>query len=322
MRNIILQIFAMVMIISCCYHPMIARGNETEPIKYKETVYTLTPITEYHVMTGNVIVRSSPDLESVVIGTMKTGQIAISFAQTNIGWYQIKYCGMTGYVYNRNMEQYTGGSKEEVSAKLDFAEEEIRINVLGDSITYGEKVSSQDNIYANLLGAKMGATVVNNYGLRGSTIAGIHPERFIDRCMSMDATANFIIVFGGTNDYGTNTELGSYGDISGETFYGGLNLMMCGLKQRYPDAEVIFLTPLRRLNDSRKNKIGKTLEDYVKAMIKMGEFYDIPVLDLYSAKELDFVKNRYTYMRDGIHPNDKAHVIIANYLEEQLLNVE
>ena len=140
--------------------------------------------------------------------------------------------------------------------------------------------------------------------------------------MSMDATANFIIVFGGTNDYGTNTELGSYGDISGETFYGGLNLMMCGLKQRYPDAEVIFLTPLRRLNDSRKNKIGKTLEDYVKAMIKMGEFYDIPVLDLYSAKELDFVKNRYTYMRDGIHPNDKAHVIIAHYLEEQLLNVE
>ncbi len=34
--------------------------------------------------------------------------------------------------------------------------------------------------------------------------------------------------------------MGALGDLTPDTFYGSLNLMMCGLKQMYPDGEIVL----------------------------------------------------------------------------------
>lgn len=275
--------------------------------------YVFTPGIQYVSMTSEVVVRNNASENSPAIGHMKPGQVAMATGSTDNGWYQIVICGMTGYVKVSEVAVYTGGNPEAVSPKVIFPVEGGRIDILGDSVTYGYKLVSRNNVYANTLGKKLGA-VINNYGLSGSTIAGIHPNRFLDRCLSMDATADVILVFGGTNDYGTNVTLGNYGDTSGETFYGGLNLLMCGLKQAYPDSQIVFLTPMRRLRDTKKNKVGSALSDYVSAIKQMGEFYDIPVVDLYSAPEVNFLSKRSVYMKDGLHPSDAAHGILADYI--------
>jgi len=84
-----------------------------------------------------------------------------------------------------------------------------KINILGDSITEGVGVSSQDHCYINLIADRCGATC-RNYGISGSRIAIQHTPSanprfdlyFASRVDEMAEDADIIIVFGGTNDFG------------------------------------------------------------------------------------------------------------------------
>ena len=62
------------------------------------------------------------------------------------------------------------------------------------------------------------------------------------------------------------TPVGALGDLTPDTFYGSLNLMMCGLKQMYPDGEIVLMTPLRRVGYMRRNQNGYYLNQYVFAI--------------------------------------------------------
>jgi len=279
-----------------------------------------TPGILYLVTTGQVPVKTLPDETSPAFAILQAGEIIISTAITKSGWYHITFCGINGYIKGEEIQSYAGGNAVTPALVADKStkEDPFTISALGDSITYGEKVSSQEKVYLSLLGTMFGAGKVYNYGLSGSAIAGNHPLRFVDRFRAMDPDADLIIVFGGTNDYGFNTPLGAMGDTTVDTFYGGLNLMMCEMMQRYPKSQIVFLTPLRRLRDTRKNKKGSILSEYAQAIKDMGEFYDIPVIDLYTAPEVYFLADRYRYMKDGIHPNDAAQGILADYLYQKL----
>ena len=273
----------------------------------------------YMKTTQSHVVYAGPSTAYAPLGTLENDTIAIVYALTDNYWYQIYYKGNVGYIAHDNVKLYTGGDGSITGTKLDLRGKQIVMNVLGDSITEGEKLSSQSQTYAALLGNKIGALAVRNYGLGGSAVAGNHPDRFLDRYVAMDPNANVIFVFGGTNDYGFDTPLGTFGDRHQETFYGGLNQLMCGLQQMYPSAEIVFLTPLRRENDGKKNKYGNTLNQYAQAVIDMAGFYNFRVLDLYTPGNLNFASQKSVYMRDGIHPSAKAHGILADYIYQQMI---
>lgn len=266
------------------------------------------------------VVYTGPSMTYTPLGILEKDTIAIVYAMTDNYWYQIYYKGKVGYISHDNIRLYTGGDGSAAGSKLNLQGRQIIMNVLGDSITEGEKLSSQSQTYAAVLGNQMGALAVRNYGFAGSAIAGNHPDRFLDRYISMDPNANVILVFGGTNDYGFDTPLGSFGDRHQETFYGGLNQLMCGLQQMYPSADIIFLTPIRRELDGKRNKYGNTLNQYAQAVIDMAEFYNFRVLDLYTPDNLNFAGQKSVYMKDGIHPSAKAHSILADYIYNQLMN--
>ncbi len=273
----------------------------------------VTPYTAYLSMTGDTDVYIMPGTSWAVIGRLRQGQPAIATGKTDNGWIQIYYIGMTGYVPGDSTGAYT--IPEPTIWGNIAIEGDIKINALGDSITYGDKLKNREQAYPYVFSNMAGAVKLNNYGWNGSSMAGPHPDRFIDRYPTMDPDANLILVLGGTNDYGefnkAGTPVGAMGDLTPDTFYGSLNLLMCGLQQMYPDGEIVFMTPLRRVGYMRRNQNGYYLNQYAFAIQDMASFWGIRVIDLFNEPELDFSSRQATYLVDGLHPNATGHALLG-----------
>ena len=204
--------------------------------------------------------------------------------------------------------------------------EGLKINFLGDSITEGVGVSDIETKRYTSVFEKMSGAVVRNYGIRGTCIARQHnpsekPRHaldFLDRVEVMDADADIVVVFGGTNDFGHgDAAFGSFIARDEYTFCGALHSLVLRLKRRFPDAEIVFMTPLHRDIECRPNPTtGKLLIDYVRAMREILEYYAIPVLDLYSVSGIQpAMEGGLDDMTvDGLHPNDKGAQRIADRL--------
>lgn len=289
------------------------------PVQAAGTIpsYTVTEILPCYVeTTAPVPVYTEPFFDAEAVGTAPEEVVFLVLGITDNGWYQVRYLGKKCYITPANLIIYAGGEKETAMPALSRTGGYM-VNFLGDSITYGDKLTNLNQSYAALLAVMMNASVYRNYGLKGSCMGGEHPDRFWDRYSEMSDDANLVFVMGGTNDYEFSTPLGQFGDTSTKTFYGVVNLLMCSLQQKYPDAQIVFLTPLRRYRGTAKNADGHNVEDYVNAMMVMGEFYDIPVIDLYHANGLNFVGSRNDLV-DGLHPTAAGHRKIANYIYQTL----
>lgn len=205
-----------------------------------------------------------------------------------------------------------------------------KIAFLGDSITEGCGTSGVDKVYWSLIGQRTGAQVYG-YGIGGTKIAkprvmgldAVSDQYFGSRVDSMIPDADIVVVFGGTNDFGWgDAPLGTMEDRREDTFYGAYHLLLQKLIERYPDAQLVVMTPLHRGNedDGLYNSQGVrrmgTLKCYVEAIRQVAEFYGVVVTDLYATcpiqPRVESLKARY--MPDGLHPNDAGHVLIADRL--------
>lgn len=200
-----------------------------------------------------------------------------------------------------------------------------KINFIGDSITYGVGPSSFDKTYHALIAQREGI-IARNYGISGSKIAkyveSIYDIRdnmpFCLRVDEMDADADAIVVFGGTNDYGMGIPLYDADHTFDKyTFHGALHILIRALLERYPGSPIIFMTPIHRMCEKNSGGFcGKPLSEYVQMIRDVCEAYSIPVCDLYKNAGIyaDDQKQRELYIPDGLHPNDAGHEIIASRL--------
>ncbi len=203
-----------------------------------------------------------------------------------------------------------------------------KIVFLGDSITAGSGVQDKENVYWKALGRLSGSNCIG-YGISGHRIADQHAEEtgtytpFSNRVTLMDEDADIIVVFGGTNDYGHgDAPLGSFSDRTVDTFYGAMHVLCLKLIERYPAAQIVFMTPLHRLgenggsfNEKGVRHVG-SLEDYVNIISEVCAYYAIPVLDLFrtSGIQPNVPVLRERYMPDGLHPNDAGAELVAKKL--------
>lgn len=200
------------------------------------------------------------------------------------------------------------------------------VNILGDSITEGVGVSDQKYRYANVFAELTGAKV-NNYGIGGTRIAkkrvpSEYPRYdldFITRMKEMDESADAVVVFGGTNDYGHgDAPMGDMESRNPYTFYGACHILMSYLAETYCGKPIVIMTPLHRADhdETEANALGNCLKDYVDAIREVAEYYSIAVLDLYKMSGLAPIipKVKEELMPDGLHPNDKGARIIAERL--------
>ena len=201
-----------------------------------------------------------------------------------------------------------------------------KINFLGDSITEGAGTSSHDKMFTMLIEREYGA-ICQNYGIGGTRIARQKTPTeenwdrdFISRVPEMDADADIVVVFGGTNDFGHgDAPLGAMSDRTPYTFYGALHCLYTALTEKYPDVPVVILTPLHRLNedspkgDNKPAPVG-TLKEYVNIIREVAEYYSLPVLDLFKESGLQpkIPVIQQKYVPDGLHPNDAGNDILAH----------
>ena len=206
------------------------------------------------------------------------------------------------------------------------------MNVLGDSITEGIGCSSKDKIYCSLLKDRLELAEVRNYGNSGKRIAAYRQpdgswsdeQNFYDLAKGMDPQADIVVVFGGTNDFGHgNAHLGCFDDRETNTFYGACHVLMRYLIEKYPEAVIVFMTPLHRdhelecYGNVQKPEKDAPLLEYVNAIRETAAYYSLPVLDLYAVSGIqpNIPVLREKYCPDMLHPNDAGHKRIADRLE-------
>lgn len=196
-----------------------------------------------------------------------------------------------------------------------------KVFFLGDSITEGVGTSAPQYTYPKIF-EKISGAIVKNYGVAGTRIAvqtnKTMPEwdynDFIARVGKMENDADAIVVFGGTNDYGHgDAAFGNFESRESDTFYGALHTLCEKLLNRYPNADIIFLTPLHRLGEENESETKPVLSRYVDAVKEVAGYYGLPVLDLFRTSGIqpktDIIKE--IYMPDGLHPSDAGAKRVA-----------
>ncbi|WP_417298473.1 GDSL-type esterase/lipase family protein [Eisenbergiella porci] len=213
---------------------------------------------------------------------------------------------------------------------IDFSD--IKITCLGDSITQAVNLDNLDNYqelaYPHILQETLDARKVYNLGIGGSSIGRYWADAFVDRYQKIPEDSDIILVMGGTNDEfcASLVEFGNSAERKRRTFWGDLDELMDGLKTDYPNAEVIFMTPL-----------PNSLQDYLKIqhpyLIPQDKFADVikeladehgmEVIDLYNSNILDGhdKDNVLHFMPDGVHPNADGYEILGEHVAADLIRI-
>ncbi|MHA1690104.1 MAG: GDSL-type esterase/lipase family protein [Candidatus Heimdallarchaeaceae archaeon] len=206
-----------------------------------------------------------------------------------------------------------------IDSSLDFSNKKIVF--LGDSITDG--LPSEENTYTELVADELGFGVAVNYGLSSSAITedANDTASLVERYATMDNDADYVIVFGGVNDYTYDAPMGLTTSSDTTEFNGALNELYSGLITRYyPNATIFVMTPLSSriddLPDTTENEESLGLDDYVDAMIAAA-VDGINIIDLYSISNMNMATSDSDvalFTSDGKHPNDRGHRRIADIL--------
>lgn len=203
-----------------------------------------------------------------------------------------------------------------------------RLAIYGDSISTPE-VSNGG--YVQYLPQRFPGLEVQNHAVWGSgfcrEIPGSLPLVLLDP-QNLPRGCDVILLWLGTNDWYFGTPLGSPNDGTLLSFSGSLQCCLCTLRKAAPQASVVCLTPLYRFGEAAEcrragnarttpNKVGATLQDYSRALVSTAQQNGCTVVDMPVLTGI-CEKNAQDYLFDGIHPNEKGCLQIAQALQSVL----
>lgn len=208
-----------------------------------------------------------------------------------------------------------------------------KILFLGDSITASAGASKYEMGYVFRF-QELSHFTVFNYGMSGTRIANrlvpdyepLFDEYFLKRVHKMEDEADYIVIFGGTNDFGHgDAPFGTENDRTINTFYGAINLLLDTINNKYVNKKIIVITPLHRLDEydeynERGVKHEIPLKQYVDAIIKSTKNHHNYVLNMYDEILNPFI--RPDLFKDSIHPNDDGHFLLATKLFDFIKSIK
>ncbi|MBT9776726.1 SGNH/GDSL hydrolase family protein [Clostridium sp. MCC353] len=203
-----------------------------------------------------------------------------------------------------------------------------KILIFGDSIS---TANHGDGGYMELLKASMGAERIENRAKSSSGLALTTPHSLACLLMQdepfVEEEKMLILIWHGSNDWYWGTPMGCHGNEAGYTFWGALDYVLKCLRKRYPQADIIWLTPLERVqrpygmenveDRAGDNILGLTLEDYAGALKEAGKRYGFPVIDMKQEAERAGMDIE-SHFEDKIHPNGAGYVMINRIISEEI----
>jgi len=209
----------------------------------------------------------------------------------------------------------------------------MKLITLGDSITkgtYTADTESSPNTIANptfsqRLKELLGYDELINYAMNGIAVSRtttVFPEHAMSLRYQLMEDADTVIIAAGTNDFGTQIPLGTADDKEDISFYGALDVMYRGLKEKYPSSRIYIITPIHR-HDEDANKLGLPLSAYRHAIEERAATYGFPVIDGFGVPiDAKNEEHRRRYIKDGVHPNTEGHRLYAEYVYEKIKEFE
>lgn len=200
--------------------------------------------------------------------------------------------------------------------------------VFGDSITWGvaspNLQNAGENKYISLFAAHVGATL-NNKAKSGACITDgqNNIESIHTTLTSFTGSADIILIAGGVNDWQTQASIGNYTDSVTTTLYGALNDMCSYIKTNYPNAVVIFVTPLPTTSTTTfGNTHPDNLSDYRAAIQEVAAANGFNVVngaDLGLPDKQTAFGNAMFDPTDCVHPTLAGHAMYARSLAGKLM---
>lgn len=194
-----------------------------------------------------------------------------------------------------------------------FSKKELVWTAIGDSITFmnehpeeaGNRISKG---YMTMVTAKLPHIKYINQGHNGWTAAGI-AEKIEELGLQK---SDIYSVFLGTNDWWSSRPLGAINDYHKNTgtgtFYGSYRIIVDKLRALNPEAKIILVTPMQRVDfvyltnmknnawGSYKQKNGQSLSQFADAVNEIGKYEKFKVIDLFNDKQLG-LKHLVKYKR-------------------------
>ncbi|MCI6189522.1 MAG: SGNH/GDSL hydrolase family protein [Clostridium sp.] len=194
-----------------------------------------------------------------------------------------------------------------------------KLGCLGDSITqkiesnssmnYWDYLAQWNNLQLNING--ISGTAISDNGAVGDTPGDSRAMCY--RYTELEDDCDIIIVFAGTNDMSAN--FGEYGDNTPNTLHGALRIMLSGLRDKFYDKKIYYVTPMKLRNEGIGFEKNLQMIDVIK---QECADYGIPVLDLYRNANFNPFneKQRIAYIPDKTHPNIEGHKKIAELIDK------
>lgn len=202
----------------------------------------------------------------------------------------------------------------------------------GDSIPAGVcSPNSQTTVsFMQRFCLSVGFSVINPNAISGACIADPNYQgSVLNKVLAYENNRDFYFVAGGTNDFNTSKELGTYASTDTSTFYGALKAICDKFQTDFPNATVIFITPIPyteayfdrypALKDG--NALGYTLNDYRNAIYEVATSYGFNVVDgsnLGMPTGKGGWSNAMCDDSDGCHPTVAGHELYARNLHGKL----
>lgn len=198
----------------------------------------------------------------------------------------------------------------------------------GDSITAGVanegsgNINAGDDMYIRQFCSAVGLALKND-AVSGSCITYEDDESITSiysKVTNESDSADFIIISGGTNDYNTGKTVGTFGDATEYTFYGALKLICEYLATNYPNAKVIFITPINVTKDFNGHPKAN-LNLYRNAIFEVATYYGYNVvngIDMIPVTKTTGYDDTMINHVDGCHPTIRGHKMYAGDLRMKL----
>ena len=230
--------------------------------------------------------------------------------------------------------------------------------LIGDSITCGVGVSDRiTEVYGQIVGQKLSMAVTNK-GVSGSGYCSGGAMATNKTLTEANVrNADVVTIMLGVNDWNwavkdgswngkaeyydksqTYYQLGDFNSTDTSTLYGALhswcqNIVAMKQKAEFEDKEFVVITPLisswnisvgkKDWNQDKENIHGHTFREHCTAIMEVCAYYEIPVFDanMFSGIYYKSAENNNVAETggDGVHVNAAGHALLADALEEFLL---